>query len=559
MSILRQQERSAQPLRTVLSVQGLEVRFGGAHERPACTGIDFALHEGEILGIVGESGSGKSVTCRALIGLLAETASLQGTMQFEGEELSLADRHATARLRGHGVSMIFQDPMSALDPLMTVRRHMKLRTPAAPETILAQAGLDQSGPLLDSHAHQLSGGQCQRVAIACALALRPKVLIADEPTTALDVTVQAGILEQLRSLARDDGMSIIFITHDLAVVHQLCDRVLVMHHGRVVERGIVEDVLAAPRASYTQGLLRAIPRPALRGQRLGIEHDAPESQRAPLAAPPRIDTGEPVLEFDDISVRYRRADGSPFDAVKRVSMRLHRGEILGLVGESGSGKSTVAKTAIGLAPLSRGVVRLKGEALDWSRPQMQWRRDIHYIFQDPRGALDPAARVVSQVCLPLDIHRVGTSHARMERARSLLTETDLDDRFHRRKPASLSGGQRQRVTIARALALQPDVLICDESVSALDVSIQARVLNLLMDLRERHGIAILFISHDLSVIHHLCDRVAVMRHGELVEDGETGAIFDAAQHPYTQRLLSAIPLLPDSIGTQGDLSAGGGQ
>ena len=533
-----------QPL---LSVQGLGVRFAGV-EDPACDDISFDVAPGEILGIVGESGSGKSVTCRALMGMLPDTATLSGRLRFDGHEMPLADQRATGGQRGAGLSMIFQDPMSALDPLMTVRRHLALRTAADPVPILQQAGLAAPEPLLDSYAHQLSGGQCQRVAIACALARNPRLLIADEPTTALDVTVQAGILNQLSSLAADRGMAVIFITHDLAVVNELCQRVLVMRRGHVVEQGPVADVLHAPQHEYTRRLLAAIPRPALRGRRLGL---LPGEANPPHVAPVAADRGAPVLSFENIGVRYKRGNGGSFDAVRDVSLHLHRGEILGLVGESGSGKSTLAKTAVGLAAPSQGQVRLAGTVLDWNRPQMQWRRDIQYIFQDPRGALDPAARILAQVRLPLDIHRVGKRAERDDRARALLAETRLEPSLHARKPAALSGGQRQRATVARALALHPEVLICDESVSALDVSIQAHVLNLLMDLRDKFSIAILFISHDLSVIHHLCDRVAVMRQGELVESGETARLFDAPAHDYTRKLLSAIPRLPDDIAGPG--------
>lgn len=535
-------KNETQPL---LAVQGLGVRFAGVDD-PACDGIGFDVRPGEILGIVGESGSGKSVTCRALMGMLPETAMISGRMRFDGQELNLSDVHASARLRGAGLSMIFQDPMSALDPLMTVRGHMALRTKSDPVPILQMAGLAEPGPLLGSYAHQMSGGECQRVAIGCALARNPKLLIADEPTTALDVTVQKGILEQIRRLALQQGTAVIFVTHDLAVIYQLCARVMVMHRGRVVETGPVDQVLTTPQHAYTKSLLAAIPRPDQRGQRLVL---SPEDARTSLAAPPVVQGNAPILRFEDITVRYKRPDGGTVDAAKNVSLSLHRGEILGLVGESGSGKSTVAKTAVGLAPLSSGEVRLKGAALDWTRPKMAWRREVQYIFQDPRGALDPAARVLRQVRLPLDIHKVGTRPERDVRARDILAETRLDENLFHRKPSALSGGQRQRATIARALALQPEVLICDESISALDVSIQARVLNLLMDLREKFGIAILFISHDLGVIHHLCDRVAVMHGGQVVEKGETGQLFTAPQHDYTRKLLSAIPLLPATAGT----------
>lgn len=537
---------SSQVTAPLLSMQGGGVRFAQVAELPACDGISFDLHPGEILGIVGESGAGKSVICRALMGMLPVTATVSGSMCFEEQTLDLSNTRATARLRGPNISMIFQDPMSALDPLMTVRRHLALRTKSDPIPILQQAGLSEPEKLMDSYAHQLSGGQCQRIAIACALAHNPKVLIADEPTTALDVTVQASILKQLKRLASERGMAMILVTHDLGVVYQLCDRVLVMQQGRVVEQGLVQTVLTAPQHLYTKQMLAALPRPASRGRRLGLcENDTPP----PLAAPARISSNDPVLKFTDVSVQYRRGNGDAFNAVDGVSLYLRRGEILGLVGESGSGKSTLAKTAVGLATPSKGKVLLDGEALNWADAKMAWRRDVQYIFQDPRGALDPSARILNQVRQPLDIHRVGTVVERDARARALLTETRLDETLFLRKPGSLSGGQRQRATIARALTLQPKVLICDESVSALDATIQARVLNLLMDLREKFGVAILFISHDLSVIHQICDRVAVMRQGQLLELNHTEPLFARPSHPYTQALLDAVPVLPGSMQT----------
>ena len=538
---------STQVAAPLLSMRGGGVHFSQSSAVPACENISFDLHPGEILGIVGESGSGKSVTCRALMGMLPQSATISGFMIFEGQTLDLSNQRATAHLRGPSLSMIFQDPMSALDPLMTVRGHLALRTKSDPVPILQQAGLAEPEQLMDSFAHQLSGGQCQRVAIACALAHNPKVLIADEPTTALDVTVQAGILEQLKRLASERGMAIILVTHDLGVVYQLCDRVLVMQLGRVVEQGFVQTVLTAPQHMYTKQMLAALPQPSSRGHRLGLSDSNVNSQ---IAAPARISANEPILSFDNVSVQYRRANGEIFNAVQGVNLQLRRGEILGLVGESGSGKSTLAKTAVGLATPSQGNVALNGEALNWADAKMAWRRDVQYIFQDPRGALDPSARILRQVRQPLDIHRVGSNVERDERAGALLAETRLDESLFQRKPGSLSGGQRQRATIARALVLQPKVLICDESVSALDATIQARVLNLLMDLREKFGVSILFISHDLSVIHQVCDRVAVMQHGELVEQNQTERLFKNPSHPYTQTLLSAVPVLPAKVETR---------
>jgi len=533
-------DRSTENTHPLLSVRDARVTFSEATES-ACDNVSFDVWPGEIVGIVGESGSGKSVTCRALMGMLPNTAATTGTMTFKEKTFSLSDRRAIANLRGSNLSMIFQDPMSALDPLKTIRGHIALRTKTDPVSILQMAGLPEPEPLLDSYAHQLSGGQCQRVAIGCALARAPDLLIADEPTTALDVTVQKSIISRLRQLGHDTNMAVLFVTHDLSVIYQICTRVLVMHCGRIVESGSVESVLTAPCNDYTKRLVAAIPRPETRGQRLGLTQDQNASR---TSIPRSTNNTSPLLEFDGVHVRYKRNDGRLFDAVNAFTLHLHQGEILGLVGESGSGKSTVAKTAVGLAPLVSGQVRLKGEVLDWIRPKRQWRRDVQYIFQDPRGALDPNARIIRQICLPLDIHRMGARADRLSRAREAMTETSFDIDLQSRKPGALSGGQRQRATIARALALRPDVLICDESISALDVSIQARVLNLLMDLRDEFGLGILFISHDLGVVHHLCDRVAVMCNGHLVEQGAIEHIFNAPKHPYTQTLLSAVPRLP---------------
>jgi peptide/nickel transport system ATP-binding protein len=458
-------------------------------------------------------------------------------MTFEGREFDLSRPKPIARLRGAGISMIFQDPMSAPDPLMTVRRHLALRTSSDPVDLLRIAGFDDPGRVIDSFPHQMSGGQCQRVAIACALARRPRLLVADEPTTALDVTVQAGILDRLRKIAESQGMAIIFVTHDLAVAYQLCNQIIVMKDGMVVETGRAEAVLTSPQAEYTRRLIASIPN--ARHKRHGNRTSVAGEKCLPVAAP--------VLKLRNISVDYKRSNGVGLKAVCNASIEVHAGEILGLVGESGSGKSTLAKTAVGLATPSSGSVELNGEIIDWTKPRLSWRKDIQYIFQDPRGALDPLGRILKQVRQPLDIHRIGDSGSRSQAARARLVETHLDESLHLRKPGSLSGGQRQRATIARALTVTPRVLICDESVSALDVSIQARILELLLDLRDRHGLAILFISHDLSVIQHICDRVVVMKQGEIVEEGETTALFQHPRQPYTRNLIAALPQLPTSI------------
>lgn len=521
----------------LLSVQGMDISF----TKRVCADISFEIGRGEWLGLVGESGSGKSLTCRGLIGLLPDGAYIKGQMTYDGETFDLNNPAGPARLRGSEIAMIFQDPMSALDPLMTVEGHLRLRGRMDGAELLQQVGLDNGASLLKSFPHQLSGGQCQRVALACALARHPKILIADEPTTALDVTVQAAILRELRQLSTEHGMSVLFVTHDLGVVAEYCDRVMVMNSGRIIERGAARNVLTAPQAEYTQNLLRAIPTPATRGQRLMT---APAGLTENVTSY-RPDSAETVLALEDIRVTYQRPNGHTVNAVDGVSLSLRAGEILGLVGESGSGKSTVAKTAVGLVQANGGSVTIDGRLVDWRRPRREWRRAVQYIFQDPLGALDPLSRVIDQVRAPLDIHGIGRRQERAEMAGRRLTETRLDVALHQKKPRSLSGGERQRATIARALALTPKVLICDESVSALDVSIRAHILDLLMDLRSETGVAILFISHDLSVIHHLCDRVAVMRSGRIVEEGDTAEVFDAPKHDYTRALLGAIPAMPE--------------
>lgn len=521
-----------------LSLRWLEVSFG---TEAVLADVGFDLGRGEILGLVGQSGSGKSLTCRAMMGLLPREARVAGQLTLAGTSYDLADPRQVAPLRGANISMIFQDPMSALDPLMRVRGHLALRghKEGAAEDWLRQAGIDDAARVMACYPHQLSGGLCQRVAIACALSARPRLLLADEPTTALDVTIQAEILGELRRIVRETGTSVIFVTHDVGVVAELCNRVLVMHQGRIVESGPSRRVLSRPDHSYTRQLLGALPRPQTRGQALlSVGMQAP-----PVLPPaPAVDrAGPPILRFERIGLRYPDGRGGSVDAVRDVTLNLWPGEILGLVGESGSGKSSLAKTAVGLAHPQKGRVLFEGAALGQTRAD---RRKIQYIFQDARGALDPTARVLHQLEEVLTVHRLEPKNARAGRASGELARAGLDAHLHRRRPPSLSGGQRQRATIARALLLQPKVLICDESVSALDVSIQARILNLLMELRAREGLSILFISHDLSVVHHLCDRIAVMQGGALVEEGMTEALWSAPRAPYTRRLLAAVPQLP---------------
>ncbi|MBL0373510.1 ABC transporter ATP-binding protein [Rhizobium sp. KVB221] len=529
----------------LLEVSNLRISFGAT---PVVQGINFALGAGEILGIVGESGSGKTVSCRVLTGLLSDQASSSGQMTFNGRDYDLSDRSACAGLRGKQISMIFQDPMSALDPLMKMRRQLALRgaDQAQAEALFKQVGFPDPSAILDRYPHQLSGGQCQRVAIACAMISQPRILVADEPTTALDVTIQAGILKLLKETVQHMGTSMIFITHDLSVVSELCNRVLVMRRGRIEEVRRTAEMLRHPHSTYTRSLLAAIPRAENKGQRLPTLEDIQSGNPPrPLPAAPHIDkSGVPVLSFRNVGVDYLRAGGGNFRAIDDINLDVYANEILGVVGESGSGKSTLSKAAVGLVKTASGEIRIRGRQANWLRAKRSERRDVQYIFQDPRGALDPARRVLSQVREPLDVHGIGERSQRDRMAGEELCRAGLEPEFHQRKPGSLSGGQRQRVTIARALALKPKLLICDESVSALDVSVQARILNMLLEIRAERNIAILFISHDLSVIQHLCDRVIVMRAGKIIETGSVGEVWNSPVAQYTQELLTALPQLP---------------
>lgn len=516
----------------VLAANGLSVTFDTPHGLvPTIHGIDIALRPGEILGLVGESGSGKSVTCQALLGLLPNNAQVDGTARIQGSPLALSDRAALARLRGRHMSMIFQDPMSALDPLMSVRRHLfqRLRRHGATGdltdqalTLLRRAGIADTGRIFDAYPHQLSGGLCQRVAIALALAGAPEFLVADEPTTALDVTIQAQVLDLFAELRAREGLAIVLISHDLGVVAEICDRVSVMYQGSIVETGAVDQVLTAPVHDYTRSLLAARP-----------DIDSPLPARAASAG------SEPLLTVRNAGVTFRSNDGSDLRALDGVSFDVDRGETLGIVGESGSGKSTLAKGIMRLIPQFEGVITLGGQAIDTATPAL--RRRMQYVFQDPLGALDPRMSVLSQVREPLDIHRIGTKPERRERALSLMEAVGLHPDLHASAPIEISGGQRQRVVLARALALQPEILICDEPVSALDVSTQAQVLDLLADLRRKLGLTMLFISHDLSVVRQVSDRIAVMRRGEIVELAPVDQIFRAPRHDYTRTLLKAVP------------------
>ncbi|MEV4140780.1 ABC transporter ATP-binding protein [Dactylosporangium sp. NPDC049742] len=530
---------------TLLRVDDLRVTFHSGRERiEAVRGVSFQIGAGECLAVVGESGSGKSVTARTLVGLTGPFSKVEAArIEFAGRDLRRLGPRGWREVRGRGIGLVLQDALVSLDPLRTVGTEIAeaLRPDVTDRRgrvleLLHEVGVPEPEQRARQHPHELSGGLRQRALIASAIAAGPSLLVADEPTTALDVTVQAQILALLAE-RKATGTALLLISHDLAVVAGLADRTAVMRDGVIVESGPTAQVLGDPRHPYTRQLLAAVPGAHPRGARLSGGQAA---QVAFAASVP----GEPVLELRGVTKRFRLPGGGSRDAVRDVSATLRAGEILGLVGESGSGKSTVARVALGLLAPDGGEVLLEGRP--WSalreRDRRPLRRRIGVVFQDPLSSFDPRHPVERIVAEPLGV----IGHPRRDRRRRvlrLLDQVGLGAAVLDRRPVELSGGQRQRVAIARALAPGPALLVCDEPVSALDVSIQAQVLDLLTDLRAELGVAMLFISHDLGVVHHLSDRVAVMRAGEIVEHGPVETVFAAPQHPYTRQLLDAVPRL----------------
>ncbi|WP_341977995.1 ABC transporter ATP-binding protein [Microbacterium sp. LWO13-1.2] len=555
--VLPLSDADAQPVAQgtpLLSVRDLTVTFhGGRVPVRAVRGVSFDIRAGESVAIVGESGSGKSVTARALLGVAGAGAAVNA------ERLSWADadlRRFTERqwrgIRGRRIGLVLQDALSSLDPLRRIGA--EVAEPLAVHRLLTRGqhrfrvrelltsvGIPRPDVRARQYPHELSGGLRQRALIASALAGAPELIVADEPTTALDVTVQAQILDLLADL-RSRGTALLVISHDLAVVAQIADRVLVMRDGVVVEEGPTRRVLTAPRHEYTRQLLDAVPGSGSRGRRLS---DDRERVGQDDATPAVVGSAPVVVRADRLRKTYRAPGGEDTVALEEVSFALHRSEIVGIVGESGSGKSTAARVVLGLAEPDSGSVEFLGEA--WSGIPEQKRRmrrpRIQHISQDPLGSFDPRQRVGAIIAEALA--RVGVPRAeRPDEVGRLLESVGLTADVTGRRPSSLSGGQRQRVAIARALATRPEVIVCDEAVSALDVSVQAQVLDLLVELRDRTGVALLFISHDLGVIHHIADRVLVMKDGRVVEQGDVHEVFTAPRHPYTQQLLASLPTLP---------------
>jgi len=532
----------------LLNVQNLRVLFNTRHgQTVAVENLSFSLAAGEVLGIVGESGSGKSVACYALLGLIPMPPGKieSGRALFHGKDLLQMPEAELRHVRGHKIAMIFQDPMTCLNPYMRIAdqlievllQHKNISKKDAREKsidALIEVGIHDAAKRIDEYPHQFSGGMRQRVMIAMALLAEPELLIADEPTTALDVTVQAQILALIKSLQKNRNLAVIFITHDLGVAAQMADHMLVMEKGKLVEQGSSEGIFKNPTQEYTKKLLSAVLTTA-----------------KPVASAAKLDE-PPLLDVKHLQVGYASQAGTFFNRITRfargvddVSIKIQRGEIVGLVGESGSGKSTLGRSIIRLVDAQAGEVTFNGkDLLHLAADNLKAaRRDVQMIFQDPYASLNPRMTVFDTLAEPLLVHGIATKATVLDQVNELMDDVGLDRRFIRKYPHEFSGGQRQRIAIARAIALKPKLIIADEPVSALDVTIRAQILALLLELTQKHNLTMLFISHDMSVVRYLCDRVVVMQKGKLVEEGETEQLFSAPQQEYTRQLLAAIPKL----------------
>ncbi len=528
-----------------VDIRGLDVTFStdGGDVR-AVRDVSLHVQRGEVLAIVGESGSGKTVTARSILGLLPETATAEGAVLLDGIDVVAIGREELRQVRGTKAAMIFQEPSTALNPVFTVgwqlieglRAHRRISRKEARATaveMLGRVGIPDPEKRIDHYPHQFSGGQKQRIVIAMALALEPTVILADEPTTALDVTVQAEILDLLRRVRDEFGTAIVLITHNMGVVADLADRVAVMLNGEVVETAPARELFASPQHEYTRRLLAAVPRLEIVDRQ-----------------PPASVSDEAVVEADGLVIEYPGRLGTPtFRAVDGVSFRIGPGEVLGLVGESGSGKTTIGRAIAGLAPVSGGSLRVLGAEMNGMKERRfrRLRKDLGFVFQDPATSFNPLLTVAECVAEPLVVHGTARTAAdARDKVDELLEAVQLPKAFGDRFPHELSGGQRQRASLARALALDPKLLIADEPTSALDVSVQARVLDLFAELQARFGFATLFITHDLAVVDILAHRVVVLHRGRIAEEGRTADVLGSPKDAYTQRLIASLPV-PDPV------------
>lgn len=561
----------------LLDIHDMRIEFASRRGTSiAVDGVSLSLERGDILGIVGESGAGKSTIGNAVIGLLEPPGRLAGgAVHLDGQRIDTLPEPEKRKVRGRRIGMIFQDPLTSLDPLQTVESqlvetmlvHLDITPSQARQRavdLLRQVGIDEPELRVKQYPHQFSGGMRQRVVIALALCCEPEVIIADEPTTALDVSIQAQILDLLRKLCKEKHVGMVIITHDMGVIADITDRVAVLYRGRLVEEGPTAKILGNPDHAYTRSLISAVPRPDLKLRRFPLVTYI-EDVRTPLKPIDvashwlgqrrdfGVHTEGPLVQVQNLGMRFVLKNAflarnrRTLDAVKQVNLSIEQGEVFGLVGESGSGKSTVARLISGLYTPKTGSVTFNGTnltALKDSTQMNTFRRQIQMVFQDPFSSLNPRLRVLDIVAEPIRFHRLADNETQARGiVADLLDVVGLGTGAAQRYPHEFSGGQRQRICIARALATRPRFLICDEPTSALDVSIQAQILNLLKDLQEQLGLTMLFISHDLPVIRQMCDRVGVMRHGTLLEVADTETLFKTPQHDYTRHLLGLMPQL----------------
>ena len=554
----------------ILDVSGLNISFGkNKKTTTVVNSIDFSLYENEILAIVGESGSGKSVTSKAIMGLLSDkNTHIKGRIEFEQTSLLSISPKEFAGLRGNDIAMIFQEPMSALNPSLTcgfqvaeiLLHHNKVAASQVKKEVLQlfeKVKLPRPQDIYTSYPHQISGGQMQRVIIAMAIACKPKILIADEPTTALDVTVQKEILQLLKDLQKQTGMSVLFISHDLALVCELADRVVVMYKGSIIEKGSVKEIFEAPKMPYTKALLASRPTLGVRHKILPTIASIADNSFTPKSISSqqrakkhqKIYTKTPLLRVENIAKSYFSKVGffgqtQEIKAVNGVSFDVFEGETLGLVGESGCGKSTLGKVILQLEKATKGAIFYKGKEITSlkSKDLRSLRKDIQLIFQDPYASLNPRKIIGEAIMEPMEVHNIGGSKKQQkEKAMKLLSRVGLESSYFHRYPHELSGGQRQRVGIARTIAMEPKLVICDESVSALDISVQAQVLNLLNELKEDFGFTYIFISHDLAVVKYMADQLLVMNQGAIEELGDADEIYANPVKKYTKKLIDSIP------------------
>jgi peptide/nickel transport system ATP-binding protein len=538
----------------ILEIEGLGVGFASyGRTTRVLNDIRLRVEAGQRAAVIGESGSGKSVTMKAVIGTLPHPAArvLGGSIRFDGRELLSLSRHDRERLKGTDISIVHQDPLTSFNPVFTIGQHLDdvlkfadRRLGAGSdaggrrrriEATLRQVQLKEPDRVLRSYPFQLSGGMRQRVLIAMALMHRPKLLIADEPGTALDVTTQDEILRLLNQLVSEEQLTLLMVTHNLAVVRQTSDYVYVMQSGNIVEHGPVREIFNAPRMAYTQRLLEAIP--PLYGPK--VQH-----RQAHSAVP--VITATDAAKLYAAPRRFLEPAKPPVTAVRNASLSICKGDVFGIAGESGSGKSTIARMIVGLVPITSGTIEIDGRSIaDWRRDPA-FRRRIQIVYQNPASSLNPRRTVADTLSVPLAYAGAVPKDKRAARIGELLELVELPASFASRYPHQLSGGQKQRVAIARALAVDPEIVVLDEPTSSLDVSVQKTVIDLLVGLRDRLGLTYLFISHDLSLMRNFCNRIAVMFRGEICEQGTTDAVFDAPRHPYTRALIASIPVLTDA-------------